>query len=77
MLTLAEKMDVIDMVDSGKGWTATGKKFGLHEATVRTIYKTREKIRQSVQESADVSSKVASVSRRNPLLEKMEKILNR
>ena len=50
VLTLAAKMD------------ATGKKFGLHEATVRTIYKTREKIRQSVWKSADVSSKVASVS---------------
>ncbi|KAG0728860.1 hypothetical protein GWK47_031603 [Chionoecetes opilio] len=58
-------------------WSATGKKFGLHEATVRTIWKTREKIRQSVRESADVSSKVISVSRRDPLLEKMEKILNR
>ncbi|KAG0720095.1 Tigger transposable element-derived protein 1 [Chionoecetes opilio] len=36
-----------------------------------------KKIRQSVRESADVSSKVASVSRHDPLLEKMEKILNR
>ena len=33
VLTLAEKMDVIGMVDSGQEWTATGKKFGLHEAT--------------------------------------------
>ncbi|KAG0702768.1 NK-tumor recognition protein [Chionoecetes opilio] len=77
VLSLAEKMDVLAVIDSGLGWSATGKKFGLHEATVRTIWKTREKIRQSVRESADVSSKVASVSRRDPLLEKMEKILNR
>ncbi|KAG0728519.1 Tigger transposable element-derived protein 1 [Chionoecetes opilio] len=77
VLSLAEKMDVLAVIDSGLGCSATGKKFGLHEATVRTIWKTREKIRQSVRESADVSSKVASVSRRDPLLEKMEKILNR
>ncbi|KAG0710711.1 Tigger transposable element-derived protein 1 [Chionoecetes opilio] len=77
VLSLAEKMDVLAVIDSGLGWSATGKKFGLHEATVRTIWKTREKIRQSVRESADASSKVASVSRRDPLLEKMEKILNR
>ncbi|KAG0725472.1 Tigger transposable element-derived protein 1 [Chionoecetes opilio] len=50
-------MDVLAVIDSGLGWSATGKKFGLHEATVRTIWKTREKIRQSVRESADVSSK--------------------
>ena len=34
VLILAEKMDVIGMVDSDQGWTAIGKKFGLHEATV-------------------------------------------
>ena len=33
VLILAEKMDVIGMVNSGQGWTVTGKKFGLHEAT--------------------------------------------
>ena len=33
VLILAEKIDVIGMVDSGQGWTATSKKFGLHEAT--------------------------------------------
>ena len=43
VLTLAEKMDVIGMVGSGQGWTATDKKFGLHEITVSAIYKTREK----------------------------------
>ena len=32
VLTLAKKTDVIGMVDSSQGWTATGKKFGLHEA---------------------------------------------
>ncbi|KAG0721555.1 hypothetical protein GWK47_006292 [Chionoecetes opilio] len=48
VLSLAEKMDVLAVIDSGLGWSATGKKFGLHEATVRTIWKTREKIRQSV-----------------------------
>ncbi|KAG0726496.1 hypothetical protein GWK47_036426 [Chionoecetes opilio] len=27
---------VLAVIDSGLGWSATGKKFGLHEATVRT-----------------------------------------
>ena len=48
VLTLAEKMDVMGMVDSDPGWTATGKKFGLNKATLCTIYKIREKIRLSV-----------------------------
>ncbi|KAG0730524.1 hypothetical protein GWK47_028070 [Chionoecetes opilio] len=34
VLSLAEKMDVLAVIDSGLGWSATGKKFGLHEATV-------------------------------------------
>ena len=50
VLTLPEKMDVINMFDSGKGWTATSRKFGLHKATLSTIYTIREKIRQSVRE---------------------------
>ena len=77
VLSLAQKMEVIEAVDGGLGWTQVGKKFGLHEATVRSMYKIREKIRESVRASADISCKVASVSRRDPLLEKMEKILNR
>ena len=77
VLSLADKMEVIAAVDGGLGWTQTGKKFGLHEASVRTIYKACEKIRESVRASADISCKVACVSRRDPLLEKTEKILNR
>ncbi|KAG0702769.1 hypothetical protein GWK47_025019 [Chionoecetes opilio] len=30
VLSLAEKMDVLAVIDSGLGWSATGKKFGLH-----------------------------------------------
>ncbi|KAG0730265.1 hypothetical protein GWK47_028587 [Chionoecetes opilio] len=37
VLSLAEKMDVLAVIDSGLGWSATGKKFGLHEATVSWI----------------------------------------
>ncbi|KAG0715378.1 hypothetical protein GWK47_001326 [Chionoecetes opilio] len=37
VLSLAEKMDVLAVIDSGLGWSATGKKFGLHEATFSWI----------------------------------------
>ncbi|MPC61188.1 hypothetical protein E2C01_055254 [Portunus trituberculatus] len=48
VLSLAQKMEVIESVKGGLGWTEAAKKFGLHEASVCTIYKTRDKIRQSV-----------------------------
>ncbi|MPC47584.1 hypothetical protein E2C01_041333 [Portunus trituberculatus] len=48
VLSLAQKMEVIESVEGGVGWTEAAKKFGLHEASVRTIYKARDKIRQSV-----------------------------
>ncbi|KAG0722878.1 hypothetical protein GWK47_043717 [Chionoecetes opilio] len=32
VLSLAEKMDVLAVIDSGLGWSANGQKFGLHEA---------------------------------------------
>ncbi|XP_045137210.1 tigger transposable element-derived protein 1-like [Portunus trituberculatus] len=50
VLSLAQKMEMIESVEGGLGWTEAAKKFGLHEASVRTIYKTRDKIRWIIEQ---------------------------
>ena len=47
-ITLEQKREVIRRKDAGEGNSAIGRVMGLHEATVRTIYRKREEILKSV-----------------------------
>lgn len=65
-------------------WTVTknGRQQGrsldcMRPQSAQYMYRACDKIRQSVLDTAHVSSKVASVSHCDALLEKMEKIMNR
>ncbi|KAG0710901.1 hypothetical protein GWK47_021832 [Chionoecetes opilio] len=62
-------MDVLAVIDSGLVWSCYGKKFACMRPLFRTIWKTREKNKTKLAESADVSSRWFC-ERRDPLLEK-------
>ena len=72
-ITLEVKREVIRRKDAGEGNSAIGRVLGLHEATVRTIYRKREDILKSVK--AYGSSSFDDRKRVNPTLVKMERYL--
>lgn len=76
VLSLSEKVKILDKLKSGSSAASLASEYGLNESTVRYIKKAEDKIRSSVQASAKPTLKAAYVSRRNPYLEKMEKMLS-
>lgn len=74
-VSLETKIKILDKLREGTGAAVTGREFGLGESTVRGIKKLEVKIRSSVTAGASVSFSKTSHAR-NPLFEKMEKMLN-
>lgn len=74
-VTLATKIQVLDRIREGVSGAAISREFDLGESTVRGIKKIEDKIRKSVTAGAAVSLNKTSHAR-NPLYEKMEKMLN-
>ena len=74
-MTLKEKLEVLEELESGKSAAEVGRRHDANESTIRSIRKIGDKIRASVRSSTNVSSKVSCVSRRDPVLEKMEAAL--
>ncbi|XP_068240245.1 putative CENPB DNA-binding domain-containing protein 1 [Palaemon carinicauda] len=60
VMTLEEKVKVIDKIEEGLKYTAFGKLFGVNESTVRYIEKNEANIQASIASSAPQSSKTAS-----------------
>lgn len=73
-ISLETKIKILDCLKRGEGPTSVGKKFCLNEATIRTIRKNEDSIRQSIISGSALSCKTSSYSR-NPILEKTEKHL--
>ncbi|XP_012156546.1 uncharacterized protein LOC105664779 [Ceratitis capitata] len=73
-ISLDTKINILDQLATGQGTTAVGKKFGIHEATIRTIKKSEAAIRESVCSGTEISVKSTSYIR-DALKEKMEKAL--
>lgn len=74
-VSLATKIQILDRLRDGVGSAAVGREFELGESTVRGIKKIEDKIRTSVTAGATVSLSKTSHAR-NPLFEKMEKMLS-
>lgn len=74
-VSLATKIQILDKLRNGVSAAATGREFELGESTVRGIKKIEDKIRKSVTAGATISLSKTSHAR-NPLFEKMEKLLN-
>ena len=77
VMTLKEKLKVLDELDSGLGVSEVGRIHKVNESTIRGVRSVAEKIRASVHSATDVSNKVSCVSRRDPLIEKMESALTK
>lgn len=75
VMSLAEKIKVLDKLRAGESATAVGRLFNVNESTVRSIKKTEKSIRESVAASAPVSAKIVSQVR-NKSLEETENALS-
>jgi DNA topoisomerase IB len=75
VMTLLQKVEVLDKLASGMGASVVGRLFSVNESTVRYIKKKEKLIRESVGQSVSASAKVACVVRDRALV-KMEKALS-
>jgi hypothetical protein len=75
VMTLVQKVEVLDKLASGMGASSVGRLFGVNESTVRYIRKIEKQIRETVGQSAPGSAKVSCVVRDRALV-KMEKALS-
>lgn len=72
VMTLGEKIKVLDELSRGVSVAEVGRRYHCNESTIRGIRNASDQIRESVRTTTSVSAKVACVSRRDPILEKME-----
>ncbi|XP_023706958.1 tigger transposable element-derived protein 1 isoform X2 [Cryptotermes secundus] len=74
VLTLDTKLSIIQRLENGETAASLGRLYHINESSVRTIKKNAERIRNSVAQSCSLTAK-KTVRVRNPLLEKIEKML--
>ena len=62
MLTIAEKVELLDMLKEGKGYAATGRHSGINESSIRSVKKEENYIRTTAAISFNEDAKrIASV----------------
>jgi DDE superfamily endonuclease./Tc5 transposase DNA-binding domain./CENP-B N-terminal DNA-binding domain. len=74
VLTLETKLNIIQRLENGETAASLGRFYNVNESSIRTIKKNAERIRNSVAQSCSLAAK-KTVRVRNPLLEKIEKML--
>ena len=62
MLTIAEKVELLDMLKEGKSYAATGRHYGINESSVRSIKKEENNIRTTVATSFSKDAKWLQLS---------------
>ncbi|XP_070607844.1 putative CENPB DNA-binding domain-containing protein 1 [Erythrolamprus reginae] len=75
ILTIKEKIDILDMLKEGRSYADVGRQYGINESSVRTIRKDEKKIRQSSLMAFNKAAK-RMVTPRNKRLMKMEAALS-
>jgi hypothetical protein len=73
-ISLATKIAILDRLDVGEGSTLVAKSLGYNEATIRTIHKSKAKIRACVAAGSSKSAKKTCYTR-DVILAKMETLL--
>ena len=63
VMTLQEKVKVLDMLKEGRSNVAVGRHFGVNESTIRSIKKNEAAIRSNVNTNVSHFAKTASVIR--------------
>lgn len=74
IMTLGTKLNIIQRLENGETAASLGRFYNVNESSIRTIKKNAERIRNSVAQSCSSAAKKI-VRVRNPLLEKIEKML--
>ena len=74
VLTLEQKIKILDLLDAGKSNVEVGKMFGKNESSIRTIKAQAAAIRSSVRVAPEASKTVQMV--RDQTLVKTERALN-
>uniref|UniRef100_A0A3B3IPJ2 HTH psq-type domain-containing protein n=1 Tax=Oryzias latipes TaxID=8090 RepID=A0A3B3IPJ2_ORYLA len=74
VLTLHEKIELLDKLMGGKSYSAVGRHYGLNESTVRYIKKNEKEVRSSVASVFCGSAKMVNVVRDKTIV-KMESAL--
>ncbi|MFH4973740.1 hypothetical protein AB6A40_000449 [Gnathostoma spinigerum] len=74
VMTLAQKIELLDMLASGVSATAAGRIYGVNESTVRYIKKKEREIREMMTKSTLSTAKVTRTAR-DPLIAQMEDFL--
>ncbi|XP_070597570.1 tigger transposable element derived 5-like [Erythrolamprus reginae] len=75
ILTIKEKIDILDMLKGGRSYADVGRQYGINESSVRTIRDNEKKIRQSSLMAFNKAAK-RMVTPRNKRLMKMEAALS-
>jgi hypothetical protein len=74
MLTIVEKVKLLDMLKEGKNFANVARHYGLNESTVRYIFKEEKNIRETAAVSFSKTAKRAVTPRSKPIV-KMESTL--
>ena len=74
MLTFAEKVELLDMLQEGKSYAATGRHYGTNESSVRSIKKEENNIRTTAAISFNKDAKMVATVRNKAML-RMESAL--
>lgn len=74
VMTLHEKVQLLDMIKEGNSYAAVGRHYGVNESTVRYIKKNEQAIRASVDTNFCGSAKMMNVVRNNAIV-RMESAL--
>ncbi|XP_060765555.1 tigger transposable element-derived protein 1-like [Neoarius graeffei] len=74
MLTIAEKVKLLDMLKEGRSYAAVGRHYGINESSVRSIKKEENKIRTTAAISFNKDAKRV-VTVRNKTIVRMESAL--
>uniref|UniRef100_A0A8C6MJZ7 DDE-1 domain-containing protein n=1 Tax=Nothobranchius furzeri TaxID=105023 RepID=A0A8C6MJZ7_NOTFU len=70
MMTIAEKVTLLDMLNEGRSYTAVARHFGVNESTVRYIKKDEAKIRKTASITISKSAKRVNMNHKqgHPLI---------
>ncbi|MFH4974101.1 hypothetical protein AB6A40_000810 [Gnathostoma spinigerum] len=72
ILTLREKVKILDKLHEGCAQTAVGRLFGINESTVRSIRSCEESIRKALITGAPGNSRIANYNLRNEVAANVE-----
>ena len=69
-LTIAEEVELLDMLKEGKSYAATGQRYGINESSVRSMKKEEKNIRTIAALSSNKDAKKVATVRNRAMVKK-------